>query len=250
MEKWLDYSAWETDFYGLVIELCIKDFKMKIKMRRLIFVLATTLFSCSSNEEKWKKIDAETFTADVPDYFKYEKKDGIDSQFGEITGDSLKIYFDYGCYTDEEPRTNEEFAEKMLFHIGMIKETLKQLNIPDTFNIRDLIEQFKVEKLDTTSWIASIKYQDTLIFQPITMYWYDEEDDRRNYLFEIDSIGDWRRKIFYPKNKSAKRSGIVLRGKFNKTIGNNVALGLSIYNGQTKDSAKIIRILKSIRIKE
>jgi hypothetical protein len=219
-------------------------------MKNSIFILIIALFSCSRNEKKWKKIDSETFTADIPDYFKYEKKEGIDSQFGEITGDSLKIYFDYGCYTDQDPRTNEEFAEQMLFRSGMIKETLKRLNIPDTFNFGELIKQFKVEKLDTTSWIASIKYRDTLIYQPITMFWYDEEDDRRNYIFEIDSIGNWRRKLFYPKNKSAKRSGIVLRGKFNKSIGNNVALGLSIYNGQTKDSSKIIRILKSIRIKE
>ena len=209
-----------------------------------------TLFSCSRNEEKWKKIDAESFTVDVPDYFKYEKKEGIDSQYGEITGDSLKIYFDYGCYTDQDPRTNEEFAEQILFRNGLIKETLKQLNIPDTFNFGELINQFKVVKLDTTLWIASIRYRDSLIQQPIRMFWYDNEDDRRNYLFEIDSIGNWRRKLFYPKNKSAKRSGIVLRGKFNNTIGNNVALGLSIYEAQIKDSAKIMRMLKSIRIKE
>lgn len=219
-------------------------------MRILIFLFIITLFSCSKNDEKWKKIDAETFTADVPEYFKYEKKGGIDSQFGEITGDSLKILFDYGCYTDQEPRTNEEFAEKILFRNGFFRERLKRLNLTDTFNFEELIKQFKVEKLDTTSWIATIKYRDTLIYEPITMFWYDEEDDRRNYLFEIDSIGNWRRKIFYPKNSSAKRSGIVLRGRFNKSIGNNIALGLSIYNAKTKDSAKIMRILKSIRIKE
>ncbi len=219
-------------------------------MKILIFVITLTLFSCSEKEEKWKKIDAETFTADVPDYFKYERKQGVDSQFGEIIGDSLKIYFDYGSYTDQDPRTNEEFAEQMLFRSGMIRPILKRLNIVDTFNLGELMQQFKVDKLDTTSWVATIKYRDTLIYEPITMFWYDEEDDRRNYSFDIDSIGNWRRKIFYPKNISAKRSGIVLRGKFNKSIGNNTALGLSIYNGQTKDSAKIMRILKSIRIKE
>ena len=91
-------------------------------MRILIFIFVMTLFSCSRNEEKWKKIDAESFTVDVPDYFKYEKKEGIDSQYGEITGDSLKIYFDYGCYTDQDPRTNEEFAEQILFRNGLIKD--------------------------------------------------------------------------------------------------------------------------------
>jgi hypothetical protein len=137
----------------------------------------------------------------------------------------------------------------MIFRGRLYHEVLQRLKISDTVKFQEMIKQIRVEKLDTNSWIASIKYRDTLIYQPITVFWYDEEDDRRNYLFQIDSIGKWRRKIFYPKNKLAKRSGIVLRGDFS-SLGNHIALGLSIYNGQPKDSLKIMRILKSIRIKE
>jgi hypothetical protein len=221
---------------------------MKIKI--LILGVITILSSCSRNEDKWKRIDTETFTIEVPNYFQYEKKQGVDSQVGEIIGDSLKVYFDYGCYTDQEPRTNEEYAEQVLFSHGLYKEVLSQLKLLDTFKIIDIINQFHVEKFDTSTGIVSIRYKDTMIGQPITRIWFDEEDNRWNYLFEIDSIGNWRRKIFYPKNESAKRRGIVLRGKYNKTINNHVALGLSIYNSEKKDSAKIMRILKSIRIKE
>jgi hypothetical protein len=218
-------------------------------MRILILALIITLFSCSKNEEKWKKIDAGSFTADVPYDYKYEKKQGIDSHVGEITGDSLQISFDYGVYTDQEPRTNEEFAERMIFRGMQYKGILHRLKIPDTLNRGEVMKQIIVENLDTNTWIASIKYRDTIVYQPITMFWFDEDDDRRNYSFQIDSIGKWRRKLFYPKNKLAKRSGIVLRGDFS-SLGNHIALGLSIYNGQPKDSLKIMRILKSIRIKE
>lgn len=222
--------------------------------RYSLFILSIIFFSyinCrNKGQDDWKQIDTGSFLIEVPNRFIYEEKQGIDSQLGEIKGDSLKFFFDFGCYADENPRTNEEFAEQMLLGPIPHNELHKKLSLSDTISRESVLAQVKILNLDTTSWTTTIRYRDSLFYIPIEIFWYDEDDDRRNYLFQIDSIGNWRRKIFYPKNKAAKRSGIVLRGKFNKTINNYQALALSIHNGQPKDSVMIMRILKSIRIKQ
>jgi uncharacterized protein YcfL len=229
------------------MKYCLSILSMKIYLFLSLFII----ISCSSEKTEWKTIDAESFTISVPNNFNYEKKQGIDSQVGEITGDSLKFLFDFGFYTDQNPKTNEEFAEKMILltNTGLYEELLEKLGLPDTFKHIDILRYFKIEKVDTTTFIATIKYQKKLVDIKLNMFWYDEEDDSRNYLFQIDTIGEWRRKIFYPKNNFAERSGIVLR-KPSKKIGNFVALGLSIYNGKPNDSVMIMKILKSIRIKD
>ena len=117
---------------------------MRDKIRFIVFIHIFIIHSCKQNEEKWKILDADSFTIEVPNHFRYEEKKGIDSALGEIIGDSLRILFNFGYYTDQEPRTNEEFAEKMIFRGDLLKEVRQKLNIPDTFSHKIFFKQVTI----------------------------------------------------------------------------------------------------------
>ena len=56
--------------------------------------------STTISTEGWQKLDYDHFTLLAPPTWKLTKLQGIDSYIGEITGDNIKLHFDYGWYSN------------------------------------------------------------------------------------------------------------------------------------------------------
>lgn len=54
----------------------------------------------SETPANWPQIDANTFTLSLPQGWKFNKLQGIDSYVGEFEGNGMKLSFDYGIYSN------------------------------------------------------------------------------------------------------------------------------------------------------
>lgn len=216
----------------------------------LLLTLILVLFfsNCKQQDKNWKQLDAKNFTIEVPSSFKCEKQEGIDAQLGRILGDSLEISFGYGPYMEQTPLTNEEYVQKVLFRATNIEEKFSRL-FSEELDEAEISKNAIIESFDSINGEIKVSYRGKLASFEIPMY-YDQDDDRRNYIFQIDTFDNWRRKIYFPKNSFGKSWGVVLKKEFKSKLFKYHILSLSIYNSKPKDSLKIMRILKSIRIKE
>ena len=55
----------------------------------------------------WQFIDAGSFTLSLPPYWKFNKLQGIESDVGEFVGDSAKLRFDFGWYSNSLVEDND-----------------------------------------------------------------------------------------------------------------------------------------------
>ncbi|HMT09856.1 MAG TPA: hypothetical protein PKA82_17860, partial [Pyrinomonadaceae bacterium] len=99
-------------------------------MNKLIsaFFLALIVVSVASSQEKWKKIENDSFSFSLPESFKKTDARGIDSFVEKYDGGSIVIVFDYGMYSnnfqDWSDKTKYEYlkVDGKDARIGVAKE--------------------------------------------------------------------------------------------------------------------------------
>lgn len=229
-------------------------------MKYLPFLLVLITYSCTKREiitNGWKIIDTGAFTIEVPSGYKYYRQKGIDSFVGEIRGKDLKIFFDYGYYTNKGPLTDDEFFEK--YALGGInrQKVYNLLNVFDSLLAAEIMKKIKVVKIDTLpedtlftfeKHLATVQYDNQRIEAPFWAWYVPEADENSaNFEINIDTLDGWQRKIFFPVNNNTQRSGVLLKGEYEPSINSYLSLGLNIYNANQTNKALILKILHSVK---
>ena len=240
-------------------------FIFKLLKFTAFFLFAGLFFSCSVQSYKkpiiWKTIDYSSFEMQVPTYFKIKPHQGVDFDWGEIKGGKIEIIFGFGTGVREDVLTDEEYFKRHYY-----KHLAPELfNLPGTLEFEKFIENVYVLKIypnldslfDSTVYIiqpnyfADLKYENKIIKFPF-IKWIEQEGIEDSYDFYFDDCNGWKRKIYLPKNKKGKKSGVVLVGNFGKhqTYWNKSTLEISIYGAKDKDKQLVLNILNSVYIRK
>ena len=229
----------------------------------LIISILIFLVGCKDpNPNKKKVIDTGPFEIEVPANWEYKKEKGIDSFVGKIKIEDGELYFDWSemGYANHLAPTIEEYVENgewewvisppymkqgITYTSGNVIEERNRImekeGITDTTKVK--VEKIQIPKkevfFEEGIYKAILTYKDTI--QEVNI---EIPEKVKKYHFEIDTIGDYHRKIIKPKNGVEGMTGVYFRDLNSNFNFNLVGKNLSIENQQ-----KAIEAFKTIKIK-
>ena len=234
---------------------------MKIKV---IILILFFLVGCKEpNPNEKKIIDTDGFEIEVPANWRYKKEKGIDSFAGRIKNKEVDLSFDWSemgyanhLIADEKEYLIERKWEWMPMNLPYAREgvnytsgdvqsekekIMKEKGISDTSIVK--VEKIQIPKeeilFEENKYKAILTYKDTIVKVDIEM-----PEEIKEYQIQIDTIGNYRRKLIRPKNEKKGITGVYfkdLRSNFNFNLfGRNLSL---------ENQEKAIQAFKTIKIK-
>lgn len=230
----------------------------------LSFTILISVLCCTNKgDEGTKSIDTGKFEIQVPNDWKYKNERGIDSFVGRIIGNGIDLNFDWSemGYANHLIPTEKEYVyendwewmpmvlpyakEGVIYTSGNVqgekKRIMKEKGISDTSLVK--VEPFQIPdkeiRLEKNQYSAVLTYKDTAINMKIEI-----PEEIKNHIIQVDTIGQYRRKIIRPRNDEDGLTGVYfedLRSGFNFNLAGKV-------EGKVNQN-KAIRSFKTIKIK-
>lgn len=232
-----------------------------MKLKYLIPILIT-LSGCNRNQDEKKTIDTGGFEIEVPKYWNYKKEIGTDSFVGRIVGNNVDLSFDYsdmGYANHILPDEREYVYEEMewmpidipyakagvTYTTGNVKgereRIMKKKGITDTSLVR--VEKWQTPKVDILfeggKYEAILTYEDTATKVDIEI-----PEEIRNHQIQIDTVGNYKRKVVRPKDGIKGMTGVYLEDLNSDFNFNLVGRNLSI-----NDQERAIKAFETIKMK-
>lgn len=236
-----------------------------MKIKTIVPILIISIIGCKEpNPNEKKIIDAGGFEIEVPANWKYKKERGIDSFVGRIKSKGVDLSFDWS----EMGYANHLLPDKIEFvyerkwewipmgipygEIGVTytsadnieaerNRIMKEKGITDTSLVR--VEKIQIPKeeiiFEDGKYKAILTYKDTSVQVVI-----ETPEEVTKHVFQIDTIGTYRRKIIRPKNSVDGMTGVYFRDMQSDFNFNLVGENLSLENQELAVNA-----FKTIKIK-
>lgn len=234
-----------------------------MKCKFILFALIAVFITIKQGSLSKRTINTGGFEIEVPANWKYERRKGIDSFVGIIKGDGISLSFDWSRWglanhliANETEFVYERkwewmpvklpYARKgVTYTSGSIEGTRKAIMKENGITDSSLVKVEKYQKpieeivLKENKYIAILTYKDTVVSIEIEI-----PKEIRNHLFEMDTLGQYKRKIIYPRKNKAGMTGIYIEDLNSDFNFNMVGFDLSIENQK-----KAIAAFKTIEIK-
>lgn len=228
---------------------------MKVNRFWILLILGL-LNSCANSERDWKTIELGRYLLDVPPGFKFKLQNGIDSQGGEITNDTIKLYTDFGYYTDTLFQTPAEYLNKHWF----ISDAQVQFEKPgitydnntypkiDVISIRvsTVQDSDKIGFFSGSDYIARCKHENKVFNWPIKL-----PQDIKQHIVKIDTFKHLYRRLALPVKGTMGETAVYMRDKqsFNNSINNYYGIVIGTDSLSAKQQLLVLKIFKTLRPK-
>ena len=164
-----------------------------------------------SDVEGWHTIDLGSFQLEAPKQFKYKPIQGIDSFVGEIKGDGVTFFFDYGWYSSANPFTPFEYARnnKRQIFDDKILDALKKSGVTGVTK-KEVYEKLKINKVakknkkecTNCEYLATLKFEGNLVEVPFTSTRSDLDNEGALYDIQMSEQDSTFRKIYWTNDLS------------------------------------------------
>ncbi len=234
----------------------IRADKQSITNRFWLLLLLSLFTSCTRPNGDWKTIELGRYLLDVPQDFNFKLQNGIDSQGGEITNDTIKLYTDFGYYTDTLFQTPQEYLNKRWF----IFDAQTQFEKPgitydsntypkiDVIAIRPstLQDSDKVGFFGGSDYIATCKHENRLFNWPVKL-----PQDIKRHIVKIDTFNHLYRRLAVPVNGTMGETAVYMRDKrsYNNSIGNYYGVVIGTDSLSVKQQTLVLKIFNTLRPK-
>jgi hypothetical protein len=205
------------------------------------------------------------FEIEVPQNWKHKEKRGYDSFVGLIKGKDIKLNYDWSTmgYANSLVPSKDEFlqTQKNSWGLGGIpygevgvtyvmkesiestrKEIMAKKGISDSTLVK--VEELQIPEneilFEEGEYYLISKFRDTLTTTLITI---PQEILEHNIM--IDTIEHFRRKLIWPKENVSGTTGVYI-----EDLKSDFNFNLVGFNLSSKDQERVVKALKTLRIKE
>lgn len=191
---------------------------------------------------------------DVPQSFKFKPQQGIDSEGGEITNDTITFSTEFGYYTDILFQTPQEYLDKHSFRFDAMGQFMKpnvtydDKNNPkiEVLTIRPstLKDSDKIHFFGGSDYIAICKHDQKIFKWPVRL-----PANIKRHTVQIDTFNHMYRRLVLPKNGIRGETAIYVRDKrfFEKSRGSYYAIVIGADSLSEKQQALALKIFKTLR---
>src|SRR5690625_4740972 len=220
----------------------------------ILFLCAISLFFCKSASTRILAFDE--FEISIPDDWNYNSKNGTDSFYGTINANGYKLFFDYSemGFANSLINSKQEYIEYykkdwLLIALQSIKLGKSNQNL-QFIDKDDLIKDYSTIS-DTTSLNQADVYEDNANYY--TKLYYNDvlktikiqfPCEIENHNIQIDTLGNFYRKIIYPK-----KSGEGITGLYLKDLKSNLNFQISSENLDIDTQNQFINMIKTLKLK-
>jgi hypothetical protein len=228
-------------------------------IKPVIFMLGylAIMVSCDSAKPGWKALDLGRYLIDVPETFHFQPMPGIDSRPGMITDGKIRLYTDYGYFTDTLYQTPQEYLSKKYFIYDTMYMFMKQ-GVTYDMNHYPKIEVLSIRPttvkdsdkfhfLGGSDYVATCRHDKTVFKWAVKL-----PPDIKHHTVQIDTFNHTYRRIAIPKKGYQGRTAIYLRDKrsFNKSINNYHGIVISTDSLSDKQQKLVLEMYNTLRLKD
>ncbi len=222
---------------------------MKINRIWIILVLLA-ISACNNQKTGWKTIELGRYLLDVPKSFAFKYQNGIDSEGGEITNDTITFNTNFGYYTDTLFQTPQEYlnhrrsifdAEDQFMKPNIIYDNNNRPRI-EVISIRPSISQDSDRKhfFAGSDYIAICKHDNKIFYWPIRL-----PADIKHHTIQIDTFNCLYRRIALPNKGFIGETAVYMRA--NKNVDRQYAIVISTNSLTSKQQILALKIFKTLR---
>jgi hypothetical protein len=108
-------------------------------------------YSSIDGSKEWKRLDVGPFTVDIPDDFRYIKRNSPEGIIGDINGGGTRIYFNHGSFIGYVTNLKDEDIDQRnySFSSDTVNNTIRLLAIPKNSGSMSIqVEDYTEEKFE------------------------------------------------------------------------------------------------------